>query len=93
MVGYESDKRSGERRPWFGRSGCWCSQSLSTLLEEINAASLAFWLRKFIGEVANLEGPRYPARTLYCILSGLNQYLSEVRGREANSVLDKDNRR
>ena len=68
-------------------------QSLSTLLEETNAESWAFWMRKFIGEVASSEGARYPACTLYCIVSGLNRHLSEVRGREAVNILDKDDRR
>ena len=68
-------------------------QSLSTLLEEMNAESLAFWLRKFIGEVTNSEGARYRARPLYCIVSGLSRHLSEVKGREAINILDKDDRR
>ena len=43
-------------------------QTLTTSLAETNEASLAFWLSTFVGEVANSNVNRYPARTLYCIV-------------------------
>ena len=42
-------------------------QWLCIPLQEMDAVSLAFWLRKFVGEVANTNGESYPARTLYCL--------------------------
>ena len=46
---------------------------------------LAFWLGKTVGEAANSKGERYPSRTLYCIMCGLNRHLSNVRGLETAS--------
>ena len=59
----------------------------------MNEASVAFWLSKFVGEVANSNGNRYPARTLYCIVSGLNRHLSDIKGNETVNILDKNDRR
>ena len=36
-------------------------------VEEMDAVSLNFWLAKFVQEVANKNGGRYPSRTLYGI--------------------------
>ena len=36
-------------------------------MEEMDAVSLNFWLAKFVQEVANKNGGRYPGRTLYGI--------------------------
>ena len=48
-------------------------------MAEMNEAPLAFWLSNFVAEVANSNGNRYPARTLYCIVSGLNRHLSDIK--------------
>ena len=55
--------------------------------------SLAFWLRIFVEEVANANEKRYPARTLYCLICGLNRFLSDVKGTETLNILDKKDRR
>lgn len=68
-------------------------QTLTTSLAEMNEASLEFWLSKFVGEVANSIGNRYPALTLYCIVSGLNRHLSDIKGKETVNILDKNDRR
>ena len=68
-------------------------QSLCIPLQEMDAVSLAFWLRKFVGEVANANGERYPARTLYCFICGLNRFLSDVKGTDTINILDKKDRR
>ena len=68
-------------------------QSLCIPLQEMDAVSLAFWLRKFVGEVANANGERYPARTLYCLICGLNRFLSDVKGTDTINILDKKDRR
>lgn len=68
-------------------------QPLTTLMEDMNATSLAFWLSKFVGEVASLHGKRYPARTLYCLVCGLNRHLLDVKGVETVNIIDKNDRR
>lgn len=68
-------------------------QTLTTSLAEMNEASLAFWLSKFVGEVANSNGNRYPASILYCIVSGLNRHLCDIKGKETVSILDKNDQR
>jgi hypothetical protein len=55
----------------------------------MNEASLVFWLSKFVG--ANSNGNRYPARTLYCIVS--DPHLSDIKGNETVNILDKNDRR
>ena len=68
-------------------------QPLTTSLAEMHVTSLAFWLSKFVGEAANSKGERYPSRTLYCIMCGLNKHLSDVSGLETVNILDKGDRR
>ena len=36
-----------------------------------DAESLAYWLGKFVQEVVNKDGQRYPARTLYRLITGI----------------------
>jgi hypothetical protein len=46
-------------------------QAVDELLEQMSAVSLNYWLSKFVQEVANKNGGRYPLRTLYQILCGI----------------------
>lgn len=39
-------------------------------------------LRRFIEEVCNRSGQRYPARTLYRLVCGIKRYLSDINGFE-----------
>ena len=64
-------------------------QPLTTSLAEMHVTSLAFWLRKFVGEAANSKGERYPSHTLYCIMSGLNRHLLDVRSRDSKYLGQK----
>ena len=63
-------------------------QSLCIPLQEMDAVSFAF-----VGEVANANGERYSARTLYCFICGLNRFLSDVKGTDTINILDKKDRR
>ena len=42
-------------------------QSLEEKLEDLDSLSLNYWLTKFVQEVANKNGGRYPPRSLYGI--------------------------
>ena len=42
-----------------------CVQSLEEKLEDLDSLSLNYWLTKFVQEVANKNGGRYPSRSLY----------------------------
>ena len=68
-------------------------QPLTTSLADMDVSSLGFWLSKFVGVAANSKGERYPSRSLYCIMSGLNRHLSDIGGIEAVNILDKNDRR
>ena len=46
-------------------------QELTESIENLNAKSLNYWLLKFVQEVANKLGGRYPSRTLYSIVCEL----------------------
>lgn len=68
-------------------------EDLTVALEEMSACTVSFWLCKFICEVAKRNGGRYPPKTLYLVVCGLNRYLSDVKGEKAFSVLDKADKR
>ena len=68
-------------------------QPLSTDLESMDACSLNYWLSKFVQEVSNAEGERYPARTLYGIICGIRRHLVEIVGSEALNPLQQDDKR
>ena len=52
-------------------------QDISTPLENFEAESLAYWLGKFVQEVVNKEGKKYPARSLYSLITGIKRFLSD----------------
>ena len=58
--------------------------------EEITPASLDFWIGKFVQEVSNTKGERYPRRSLYQIVSGLKRHL-ECKNRNDVNMFDKSN--
>ncbi len=68
-------------------------QDLTTQLEAFNGKSLAFWLGKFVQEVVNKNGGKYPARTLYGIVSGIKRYLEDKNACNALNPLDKSDKR
>lgn len=59
----------------------------------MDALSLNFCLYKFIQEVANKKGGRYPRRTLYGIVCGLKRHVEELRGASALNPSDYQDRR
>lgn len=65
----------------------------SVKLEELSVESLNFWLSKFVQEVAKKNGERYPPRSIYSIVCGINRYLAEVNPNNSVNILDKAERR
>ncbi|KXJ06844.1 hypothetical protein AC249_AIPGENE19672 [Exaiptasia diaphana] len=67
-----------------------CSKvtDLSTPLDIMSAETLNLWLSRFVQEVRNSKGQRYPPRTIYVIMCGLKRHLSETSGLDP---LDKSN--
>ena len=60
------------------------AQSREEKLEDIDSLSLNYLLAKFVQEVANKNGGRYPPRSLYGIVCGLKQHLEDVN--EGNAL-------
>ncbi|KAK3706539.1 hypothetical protein QZH41_013031 [Actinostola sp. cb2023] len=58
--------------------------------EKMSVPSLNFWISKFLQEVCNKKGERYPAKTLYQIVASLKRYL-ESRGRSDVNMMNKSN--
>ena len=50
-------------------------QSLDTAITDMSGCSLNYWLSKFVQEVSNSSGERYPSRSLYSIICGLKRHL------------------
>ena len=63
-------------------------QNLDVDIVQMSPESLNFWLSKFVQEVTGMEGQRYPATTLYQIVTGLKRYLEE-RGRDDVNFMNK----
>ena len=53
-------------------------QTLDTAITDMSACSVNYWLSKFVQEVSNSSGERYPSRSLYSIICGLKRHLSDV---------------
>ena len=66
---------------------------LTESIENMNAKSLNYWLSKFVQEVANKSGGRYPSRTLYSIVCGLKRFLVENNGEGASNPLAVSDKR
>ena len=58
-------------------------------LEQMSPYSVNFWLCKFICEVAKTTGERYPPKTLYLLVCGINRHLSDMKGDTGFNVLDR----
>ena len=52
-------------------------QTLDTNIANMSAETLNFWLTKFVQEVGKINGERYPGRSLYMIVAGLQRHLGE----------------
>ncbi|KXJ06700.1 Neprilysin [Exaiptasia diaphana] len=55
-------------------------QQLDTPLQDMSAETLNFWLSRFIQEVCNRRGERYPANTLYLLACGIKRFLGDKTG-------------
>src|SRR6056300_330053 len=62
-------------------------QGLETNIIEMTAESLNFWLTKFIMEVCKDSGERYPPRTLYSVVCGIQRHLEDNNGGNAIRIL------
>ena len=65
----------------------------SVKLEAFSIESLNFWLSKFVQEVAKKNGERYPPRSIYSIVCGINRYLADANPSNSVNILDKAERR
>ena len=68
-------------------------QELTESIENENAKSLNYWLCKFVHEVANKLGRRYPSRTLDNIVCGLKRLSVEKNGDGALNQLAVSDKR
>ena len=64
---------------------------LSLRCEQNPVESLNLWLTKFVQEVCKAEGERYPSRSLYRIITGLQRHLKE-RGSEVSLLGSNEGR-
>ena len=62
-------------------------QDLTVDVHDMSAESLNIWLTKFVGEVVNRE--RYPPRTLYMIICGINRHIQNINGEDSFNILAK----
>ena len=70
-----------------------CLQDLTLDIHDMSAESLNMWLTKFVGEVVNRSGERYPPRTLYLIICGINRHLQNTNGEDSFNILAKEDKR
>ena len=59
----------------------------------MSVQSLNFWLSKFVCEVAKQNGERYPPKSIYLLICGINRYLLEVKGEDGVNILAKGEKR
>ena len=62
-------------------------QTLYKAITDMSDCSVNYWLSKFVQEVSNSSGERYPSRSLYSIICGLRCHLSDVNGSAALNPL------
>ena len=66
---------------------------VSCEIEDMDVISLNYWLTKFLKEVAKDSGERYPPRTVYGIVRGLQRHLGDKNGYKALNPLDAHDKR
>ena len=77
----------------FGQMGLATIQPVKCRVEDMSAETLNFWLTKFTKEVTSQSGGRYPLKTLYLHICGLNRYLANGKHDNNFNVLEKADRR
>ena len=55
-------------------------QTLNTAITDMSACSVNYWLSKFVQEVRNSSGERYPSHSLYSIIYRPKHHLCDVNG-------------
>jgi hypothetical protein len=60
------------------------------LFEVADGQKINFWLSRFVAEVKNAKGERYPAKTIQNILAGLQRQMIELKP-TAQKFLDRNN--
>ena len=68
-------------------------QRLDTNIVNLHAESLDLWLTTFIREVCKEKGQRYPERTLYSMVCGIQRHSNMENGSLAVSLLAKNEMR
>ena len=68
---------------------CEDVQNLTVSLEHMSPNMLYFWLSKFVCEVANKNGVRYPPNSLYLLICAVNCHLCETGREDTLNVLNK----
>jgi len=68
-------------------------QSLEIPLFPMDAISVNYWLTKFIQEVAKPSKERYPPKTLYQIVCGLQRFMEEKNERMDFNPVDASDKR
>ena len=78
-----------------GVAGLKCEdiQNLTVSLERMSPNTLYFWFSKFVCEVANPNGERYPPSSLYLLICAGKCHLCETGEEEALNVLNKADKR
>jgi hypothetical protein len=66
-------------------------EDLTVPLAEMSVPSVAHchWLSKFACEAAKVNGERYPPKSVYLIMCGLNRYLADIKGEKGFNILNK----
>ena len=62
-------------------------EDLNIRLEEMSPYSLNVWLSKFVSEAAKQTGERYPPKTLYLLMCGINRHLLDMKGGDSFYIL------
>ena len=68
-------------------------QDLSIPIHKMTTYSLNFWLCKFITEVAKQNGQRYPPKSLFLLICGINRHLLDLKSEDRVNILAKSERR
>ena len=68
-------------------------QPVTCRIEHMSAETLNFWLTKFTEEVTSQSGGRYPPKTLYPLICGLNRDLADGKHDNNFNDLEKADRR
>ena len=68
-------------------------QDLTVDIAQMSPLSLNFWMTKFVGEIGNRSGCRYPPRSLYQIVCGINRHVCNVNAEDGVNRLATGDRR